>query len=327
MAPRPGRSLWAPVPCVRLPPMSDSDRGRRMPHLNRDGIDGEDPMAEVGPEACAPDALDVEHKVGERSGAPHESEFESRDEIDEAFPVESLATPMAADGLPDHSADPVGEGAPPFTYETVCCIADDRAYVEVFDGEVAAAEGADPLPRQVGWARRVHPATGVVTHVRHPGSNPVPLSVLAAFDKHTGKARTRDQFTPDEVEERWGIQVVNGARGYRPVRPIREACRFYKRQHFATEEQPIPGEPGHNVFYLNCTAPGRRSIGGAAMSLRDEAIYGCDHREPHDAACLQFIDAYYSHTLRTQPHRTRLPMFGGAGDIVVQEPHELWETK
>ena len=38
--------------------------------------------------------------------------------------------------------------------------------------------------------------------------------------------------------------------------------------------------PGHRIVFSNCMV--RRSVGGAMMSLRDEAVYACEHRHPPD---------------------------------------------
>jgi hypothetical protein len=304
--------------------MSDSDqgngRGTRLPQLDRPGIDGEDPMAEVGPNQAEPGPADCEAEPGERAGKAHESEWKVSDEIDEAFPIEALATPMAADGLPDHSvnASAIPE-AHPFTYDNQCCVGDARSYVELFDGEVATAPGQEPLPRQQGWTRDMDPKSGATTHRRFPLAYPIKLVTREPYDKKTGEPTERASFDPAAVTERWGQLVVPTRDGFIPVRPVREACMHYKRQHFANDDNPIPGEQGHNVFFINCTHPHRRSIGGAAMGLRNEAIYGCEYRHPYDAESVRHVQDYYQNTLDKRPHLTRLPLFGMAGDVVVQK--------
>lgn len=309
----------------------DKPRGRRMPHLDREGIDGEDPMAELGPEDCETDAADVEMSADEREGQAHESEWKVHDEMDEAFPVEQLATPVADDGLPDHSVG--GEDLPeahPFTYETVCCVEDARQYVELFEDEIAPRTGIDGwdalgrpvLPRQRGWSASVDAAGNRRWNLHGHSLDTFDLDVRSRYDDK-GHEQQRRHFEPDEVVERWGKQFVEepwekGAR-FVPVRPVRERCRFYKRQHFANDDQPIPELPGHHAFFRNCTHPARRSIGGASLSLRNEAIYGCDYREPYDDKSIRFIDEADARTLESRPHLTRLPLFGLPGDEVKTE--------
>jgi hypothetical protein len=65
-----------------------------------------------------------------------------------------------------------------------------------------------------------------------------------------------------------------------------------------------------------CSHPGRRSIAGAAMSLNNQAIYGCDFREPYDEKSVEFMDDVYNRKLRERPDLVRLPMFNMAGDEV-----------
>ncbi len=299
----------------------DNGRGRKLPELDREGIDGENPMAERGPEDSGADVGDCEYKPGERSAPPQGSEFSSRDELDEAFPSEELATPIAADGLPDHSvAQGPNAEAHPFTYESVCCIEDDRAYVELFDGEIAWRGDGPVMPRQVGWERGVD-AQGRVHHRIAPMQYDILLAIRPRYDRKTGEENQRHRYDPHQVTEHWGklfvkVEQKSGPPQYVAVRPVREQCVHYRRQHFANDEAPLPGEKGHNIFYRLCTHPARRSIGGAAMSLRDEAIYGCDFRQPFVSECNRFIDAWDHKTLKERPHLTRLPMFNLAGDDV-----------
>lgn len=308
--------------------MSDSDgngssKGTRLPHLTRPGIDGEHPTDEVGPEEAAPGPQECEFSPGERSGEVHESEFKAADEMDEAFPVEQLATPIAADGLPDHSVDGDPTGTHPYTYQSVCCVADTRQYVELFDGEIAwSGDGDAPLPRQQGWSRHVDHKSGAITHRRHPLPYPIDLLLREPFDKQTGALNARRVYDPGEITEQWGHLGVPTREGFVPVRPIRERCIHFRRQHFGVDAQPVPGLPGHNKYFLNCAHPARRSIGGAAMSLSDEAIYGCDYRRPPDAEGVRHMNRFYQGKLDNSPHLTRLPIFGMAGEMVVQQKKE-----
>src|SRR5262245_25781793 len=98
-------------------------------------IDGAQPVADVGPNEAEDGVAGCEVRPGERDGAAGECQYRMADEFADAFPVEALATPIAEDHLPDHSVDPIYE-THPFTYETVCCVEDDRHYVELWADEV-----------------------------------------------------------------------------------------------------------------------------------------------------------------------------------------------
>lgn len=301
-------------------------------HLDRDGIDGDDPMKPVGPEDCAPKPDDCEFEAGERDGPPHETLYDSSAEIDEAFPVEELHTPLAADGLPDHSADVVGAGTHPFTRDTMCCIGDDRVFVELFVEELLGRDGwevEDERPRLGSALARVG-GKQVTLGVRSGARERVlQMDVRHCYDDD-GHERERRSFEPGVVQRRWGHAFVvptDPKHGWIPVRPIRERCRYYARQHFANDDASLPTDQGHHIFYRLCLHPARRSIGGAAMSLRDEAVYGCDIRDPHDPHCVAFINDHDETKLRTRPDRTLVPMFGMAGEEIHLDDDEQTEDE
>lgn len=276
----------------------------------RDGIDSDEPTKEVGPHGCAPGPGDCEFEAGERSGPVHESEYRPSDELDDAFSLESLATPIAPDGLPDHGADEYSGDVHPFTLETMCCIEDRSAYVELFAGELGARGMCrwDSKDGQETWA------------VNAAGSMPfifksTKLMVRERFAED-GSENDRAHFGPAIVKRMFGVLVasLNDSVGV-PVRPVRERCVYYKRQHFG-RDGTVRGEPGHNIIFRNCTHPARRSIGGAAMSLRDEAIYGCDYREPADPKSCAWMNEHDDTKIEKRPDLTRVPMFALAGDEV-----------
>jgi hypothetical protein len=281
--------------------------------LDLHDIDGDDPMAPVGPEYCAVDPAETTIKPGERDGPPHECDYPAKAELDDSFLAEELVTPIGEDGLPDHSADGAPKGTHPFTIETVCCIEDDRSYVELFEEEF--------LPR----LHDDHPALG-------HGAGLVPFEIRIARANirmrerftNTGQEKDRRVFEPEEVERLWGeLFGVPVSGDLVPVRPARERCKYYARQHFANDESPgQPDEFGHNIILRVCTHPARRSIGGAGMSLTNEAIYGCDLRDPHDAKSVEWLDRHDSNKIRNRPDRVRLPLFQLDGDEVVEQDEE-----
>jgi len=93
------------------------------------------------------------------------------------------------------------------------------------------------------------------------------------------------------------------------VRPLREACAHYKRQVTVNDDVPDEKEYGHRIVFRNCTK--RRSVGGAFMGLRDEAIYACDYREPpHPESVRKYLDDPDRVHLGSDAYKRHLPMFG-----------------
>jgi hypothetical protein len=93
--------------------------------------------------------------------------------------------------------------------------------------------------------------------------------------------------------------VKNQQDTWTPVRPIRERCKHYKRQVFA-KRGIDPGEFGHYDLYRNCVA--RRSVGGAFLTVKDEAVYACEYRDPPDEATVKkYLDEYDEKRLEAGP--------------------------
>jgi hypothetical protein len=267
--------------------------------------EGADPTEEIGPSGAEVGPSDAEQRptattMGE---PPQAAEWSLRSEVDEAFPIEPI--PMVlhpADGLPV----PVDERtnfafAAPFTVETVCCIEDESAFVEVFeeDHDDEASRG------------------NIITLTR------LHLSSLRRFERSAfnpdGTVRERRRFLPTDVLVRWGQRVVayldevTGNEGYLLVRPVRERCVHYKRQLVGNDDVPDPNEAGHKILFRNCAA--RRSVGGALLSLRDEAIYACDYRSPPDPSTVErYLDEPDRLRLKSSAHLKHLPMFGLTGE-------------
>jgi hypothetical protein len=251
---------------------------------------------------------------GERDGPPEESDFSPDEELVDEFPVEPIPVMIdPKDGLPK-PVDVQRAFAPPFTRTHIVCLEDKRSYVEIFYDEThednwvdRGSEGKDAdteyysLPALFGddW----------VTDR---------FSMRGSCDGN-GQRRKRDEFKPDEVIEMWGVVCAKVAQDtFRPVRPIRPKCAHYKRQCFNNDEQPDPAEPGHRINFTHCIE--RRSIGGAFMSLRDQAIYACDHRDPPDEASRALhLDAFDEKRLREQGHKTKIPLFGMPGEDVTAD--------
>lgn len=100
------------------------------------------------------------------------------------------------------------------------------------------------------------------------------------------------------------------------VRPVRERCKHYKRQMFSNDDQPDVNTPGHYIVFRNCTV--RRSVGGAFMSVSNEAVYGCDYRDPPCPGSSSRIDKADENILRQGAERQMVPLF----NLRVLRPEE-----
>jgi hypothetical protein len=225
------------------------------------GIDG-DPTEERGPEHCEAEGEACELKPGEHEAPPEEAEVAFASELDEAYaPDVELLVPHAIDGLPypERERDPLAL-APSFTIDNVVCVEDDREYVELWRDEIvdALGPGVD---------------CGVAAMLK--------LCARNRFDGR-GFAQHRLPHGSEEVAQRWGVWTIAGAKDgeYVAVRPVRECCEHYRCQVMNNDDQQDPTQAGHKIIFRNCAA--RKSVGGALMSLRDQAVYSCDYRSPPD---------------------------------------------
>jgi len=239
----------------------------------------DEPLAEADGYDCDVTADECEVGVTEREGKAHESEASLREEIFEAFqPVTSIMVESPVDGLPI-PAEERGDlaMAHPFTRDTVVCVEDDTSFVEVFAEELNEQEF-------------LYEGAGVFL-VNSYFSSGFRLKALGQFDAD-GHPRARRSFEPSQVTTRFGLSVTKLETGeFVPVRMKRERCKFLMRQVMANDDVPNPKEPGHLLRFYNCTM--RRSVGGAFMTLRDEAVYACDYRSPSDPATVEkYLDSF-----------------------------------
>jgi hypothetical protein len=265
---------------------------------NRSDVEhqGQDPTEEVTAEGCETQCQNTEVKAGALEETPVADLPKIVEEIFDAYqPEPEFMIPSPVDGMPI----PADEGndqpiAPPFTYDTVVCVGDDREYIELFTEEAFEA-----------------------SNLTLPGGKCETRERYLAGGKQTERMR----FMPDRVEMLYGTLFVQLnekektlwdssflMKIYIPVRPRREPCRYYARQILSNDGQPDPNEPGHKIIFRNCTM--RRSVGGAFMSLRDEAIYACDYRDPPDPESVKhFLDDPDREKLRSEAHKVMLPLW------------------
>ncbi len=273
-----------------------------------------DPMKKPDPAHCDADKDETGIEKEELDG-DEDLDFGQEDEIQDAFqpePIEMVESPV--DGLPipvDERGSHELALAPPFSYENCVCIADDREYVEVFADEL--------VPR--GWTYKPAPTDGSPPGWCPPGCDAghfwVGLRLKASLRwKSDGSPSERRSWPRDEVVFRYDHAFVESEAHFEgesrrrliPVRPKRERCVHYRRQVFAKRGGPPLGEFGHYDLYRNCVA--RRSVGGAYLTIRDEAVYACEYRDPPDESTVaQHLDEHDEKRLRAGPAE-EVPLFG-----------------
>lgn len=274
--------------------------------------DGQEPMEEVGPGESQAVAEQCETKVGDLECQAGACEIKHDEELYDAFPVEEIPLVIdPVDGMPRPSD--VNDDLPlaqPFTYENVNCIEDDREYVEVFYGEFSEKDIGN-IPSHLGIAYRTrYDQDGVERERRRFSRESVQrIQGLSVVPIDPGDPSYRDNAAPS------GSHIIASPRKYWFVRPLRPRCKHYKRQVFA-HDGIAKGDYGHCLVFRNCTI--RRSVGGAFMSLRDEAMYACDYRDPPDLGSVEkYLDAPDRKKLNERPDLVLVPLFGTDGDTVV----------
>lgn len=258
----------------------------------------DEPLAEHDASDCAPAAPDIGWTSPERDLPADQAEVSLREEIFETYKPKTLVmVEHPVDGLPIPKDETSNLAvAHPFTRETVVCVEDDTEFVELFDDEL----------EERGWSRQ----RGLL-RVERWAPAIAPKGLLARVDgrfDESGQERVRRTFEPSSVKSRWGVLFVEDGTTFTPVRPRRERCKHFLRQVMANDDLPNPKEFGHFLRFYNCGA--RKSVGGALMTLRDEAVYACDYRSPPDPGTTkQYLDDFDKERLEAKRHEKHLPLF------------------
>lgn len=291
----------------------------------KDGVpeEGSEPLEEVGPEGCDA-AVEQCDSEPEADAPPEECDFSAKEELVDEMPIEPIPVIRdPQDGLPK-PVDGDECFAPPFTHEHVVCIEDARQYVEMFVGELLDAGGWRHVLQEqsgtgldTGIGRLRDSRSWVLCHDDDRTDDAVMLGpLLYARDRYhdDGSERTRERYEPQRIKELWGqLCCVLGQDTFRPVRPIRPVCEFYRRQCFNNDAERDPTAPGGRINFTHCIK--RRSVGGAFMSLKDQAVFACDHRDPPDERTRRIhLDGFDERRLREKAHATNIPLFGLPGE-------------
>jgi hypothetical protein len=262
--------------------------------MDEEKIREDEPLEHADAADCNPDAPGTEFEGGSREGDAAECEYSWREEIQETFePEPMIMVAHPEDGMPV----PAGETseikyAHPFTIDTCICVEDERSWVEEFGEEVGLHNF--PWNKECVAARRRWSILGEKVERRIFS----PEQVTTWFGKHVVREENTHPVTR-------GLAVI-------PVRPVRERCRHYGRMVMANDDIPGPTEPGHQIIFRNCSA--RRSVGGAYMTVSNEAVYACDYRDPPDRpSCEKYLDSRDRERLASKRHLEMVPLFGLLG--------------
>jgi hypothetical protein len=288
---------------------------------------GADPTEEAPVDRCDAKHADCDTVAGEREAQAQDCEFTVQDELGDAFKAEPIPLIIDPNDGIIRPVDPTGGPgfAQPFCEDTLVCMEDERTFVELFEEELLERGWTKGVvkPGIFFWRPVVRSwaAPGMPVGLRTtPEGNEqgACIGVRSRYDEK-GAERERESFEPAVVSPAWGqlfaMQERGGTSYVIPVRAKRERCKHYRRQVFSNDDQPDPSTPGHYLTFRNCVA--RRSIGGAFLSIRDEAVYACDHRDPYEAASVaSYLDEREAEKLRTRPDRTLVPLFGLPGEAV-----------
>lgn len=297
----------------------------------RAGLDEADPQEDADVARCDTPVERCEFRLGDLDGeGAQESEFTIMDELHEQMRVDPIRVVVDPDdGLP-HPVTRDTQFAPPFTHETMVCIEDRRKYVEVFAEELGSMgwsldhEQSETLKwladqERTAFDERNEEMGRCSTWLVDLHGNGHSFYVRKMHDPK-GNVRERDTFSPSSVQRMFGVSVVEeppAQSNYPPrlviVRPVRERCKHYKRMCVANDDQPDPDAFLHYIRFRNCMM--RRSVGGAFLSLRDEAVYACDYRDPPDETSVRkHLDEPDEKKLSDRPDLVKVPLFGLEGD-------------
>ena len=251
-----------------------------------------DPNEEADAERCDASKLQCDLEPSDMQDEDEAIGWEREDEMFDAYQPEDIklvASPEDSMPIPADESDSLNLAlAPAFTRENVICVGDDREYVERFKQEFS-------LPK----------ALRATTGLGHMRTKPV-VDVRPKYDMD-GKENVRRRFARNRVEKRWGKSFVMSEGQLVPVRPSRPACKYYKRQAFA-KKGIDKGEDGHLDVARNCIM--RRSIGGAFLSLNNEAVYACEYRDPPEPDSVERVLEKPDCKRLDGPPPERVPMFG-----------------
>lgn len=264
--------------------------------IDEGAVPNGDPQETAGPSGSEVGANEAQRTPEELSNDSSSSEFSIRDELAEQFPLETINVGVSPDdGLPmPMDASDAMALAPKFGPDTLVCVEDDREFVEMFEeDDEPSREDCGRMPESVMAAvypKEYGPRKSRRGEVIEPPPKASGFAALRSQFDDQGVAVERRRFRPEQVVTKWNTRFAATDDGFLRVMPRRQRCIHYSRMVFANDDPTFkPGEFGHQVLYRNCAA--RRSVGGALMSVQDQAVYACEHREPRDFVSIErFLD-------------------------------------
>jgi len=245
-----------------------------------------DPTEEVGPEESEASATECEVLPGALDEPPEGCQVPILEEVYEPYVPETIQlVPSPIDGLPV----PAGESlelqtAPAYTHENVVCMEDARVWVE----------DRDPHDRKY---KEVYPRSAYDDE-----GAPVPLLQFHPDRVKRLYGSTFVELTTEDAElfykNTLGNKAKSGVNLLR-VRPRRPRCEHFQQQLFN-----IDGVADMRIMFTNCSA--KRSVGGAMMSLRDQAVFACTLRTPRDPVSEKLIEEFDAKRLNANVERVPL---------------------
>ena len=232
----------------------------------------------------------------------------TQDEFFDAFgePEPSVIGINPADGLVDHVDTKDARAVPPLSVDTLVCLEDTSSFVtlatEDIDAYLLSRQSVSGPLQDLAYRTRLVTNLRSYTHWRLDAfGNPDPT--------FPGKT-----YAPAEVEDNGVIHFVREGGRMILVRPVRMRCSHLERMLTISDELSTKVSPLHTY------CKGFRSVGGAKMSLMDQAILACEVRQPPDDRSGKAIVERVEAKIAQGKEKKGLPMYKKA------LPQESWES-
>lgn len=185
------------------------------------------------------------------------------------------------DGLPRPEEGPLRTSEIlPLSPRNLVCLGDESEYVELFLEDLGMGEDASYRSAIVRSSR------GVSIAKERANASPKPL-LPEGYDPYSkyendGALRPRRIFSPNKVQERWGVRVGVDEDGNSLcfVKPRRERCKHLCVQLYP--ESGIDAGLGRVPLMHSPFCKAQVSMSGAFMDMSSAAMFACSLRSPPD---------------------------------------------